>query len=186
MQANLRGFKVVLDGVTMRDWSWFADIRGYFPLVHGLEVDLRHVIVNSFSMPGGGGPAGNDPVLETQFEINPGAVNLLRAVVDTTGGTLTKQPLNLAASGGWSVYGQSEHSACIECRNQSGFFATDDALPRLAAGAKQTMLDGAGVAALRLVADFAGGPPSAPCALTVASPRIGVDAGHSSRGRVCH
>jgi hypothetical protein len=101
---------------------------GYFPLVHGIEVDLRHVTVNSYAMTGGGGPAGNDPVLETEFEINPGTTNLLRAVVDTTGGTLTKQPLNLAATGGWFVCGQCDNNDHIEDDHDAadGHDAADD------------------------------------------------------------
>ena len=174
LEAYLALHQVVLDGVTMRDWSWFADSRGYFPLVRGLEVELRHVIVNSFKMPGGGGPAGNDPVLETQFEINPGHTNLLRAVVDTTGGTLTQQPFNLAETGGWSL--SSDRIGCN--LNHSGFFGTSQDPPLIAAGAQQTVLQSVGVAALRLVA-------SAPvngglaCAVEVSSPRIAVDAGRS-------
>ena len=39
-QHNLRGFKVVLDGVTLRDWSWLGDGRGYFPVSRGLEVEV--------------------------------------------------------------------------------------------------------------------------------------------------
>ena len=120
--ANPGAFAVVLDGVTLRDWSWFADSRGYFPPARGVEVELRDVTMSSYSMKGGGGPADNEPVLQTQTRVRPGTSNLLAAVVDTTGSTLLHAQGSLARQGGWIPdIGCARHTAA--------FFSTNTSLP---------------------------------------------------------
>eukprot|EP01052_Picozoa_sp_SAG31_P033096 SAG31_NODE_3697_length_3978_cov_1.827791_3_plen_82_part_01 len=37
MQENLIGFRVIMDGVTFRDWSWYGNSRGYFPIARGFS-----------------------------------------------------------------------------------------------------------------------------------------------------
>ena len=193
-QDNPVGFQVVMDGVTFRDWSWFADHRGYFPLARGVPLELRDCVISSYSMAGGGGPAGNEPVLQTQRSIRPGPTNLLASVVDTTCGSLSPSPANLAPSAGWVAIGGSNvttvsgkgstlpiastASAKLDggkIRNSSsGFYAVTNKLPKLSVGKSQTLLNGPAVAALRLTASTTATAP-----FGVASPRIRVQAGTS-------
>ena len=163
--ANPGTFAVVLDGVTLRDWSWFADSRGYFPPARGVEVELRDVTMSSYSMKGGGGPAGNEPVLQTQTRVRPGTRNLLAAVVDTTGSTLLHAQGSLARQGGWIPdIGCARHTAA--------FFSTNESLPMLSAGESETQVDGPAMRALRL-------QNGAECPLTLTSPRVPVESGRS-------
>jgi hypothetical protein len=180
MQENLVGFEVTLSGVTLRDWSWLSDDRGYFPPARGVPVELRNCIVNSWSMPGGGGPAGNNPVLETQSTVHPGTTNLLAYVVDTTCGSLTRAQNNFAPSGGWvAAYGNvtaatENTTSSVDTAPSNAFFAVTEKLPKLVAGRAQTLLDGPAVAALRLCSSA-----SSSAAFGVITPRIRVTAGKS-------
>lgn len=43
-------FEVLLERVTLRDWSWFGDKRGYFAPGQGIDVEMKDVRVNSWSV----------------------------------------------------------------------------------------------------------------------------------------
>lgn len=145
-------------------------------------------MINSFFMPGGGGPAGNDPVLQTETAIGLGRAAtshfLLAESCDTTGATISTAPDNVAPSGGWDfVCGCTAAEATCSTDSTYSFHATVDSLPELMPGRKQAVLDGPASAAIRLAAgaDLQCKTPcgAVGCGLRLVSPRVRVEAGQS-------
>jgi hypothetical protein len=101
--ARPMSFRVVLDGVTLRDWSWSTTrVPGYFPPVRGVAVELHDVEVSSWKMepatPACKPPACEKTALERRFMVNPGVSNLLTPFVDSTGATVVRKTSKVSQS----------------------------------------------------------------------------------------
>jgi hypothetical protein len=121
--------------------------------------------MSSWYEKGGGGPAGNEPQLQTQTRVQPGNRNLLAAVCDVTGSTVIHEQGSLAAYGGWTP-----DLGCA--RGTASFSSTDEMLPMLPVGASQSLIDGPAMRAFRL-------HNGANCTLGVSSPYMPVESGRT-------
>jgi hypothetical protein len=181
-------FRVVLDGVTLRDWSWSATHVGYFPPVRGVAVELHDVEVSSWKMvpatPACKPPACEQTALERRFKVNPGVENLLALVADTTGATVVSKtskdttwdcftqggnpPSNDTHSGGWTVSAGA---------SGGGFCSTTERLPNLVDGFAAKLTAGPAMAALRLAAGSRSTSTHPPSLISITSPLIQVSVG---------
>ena len=134
------GFDVVLDGVTLRDWSWIGDERGYYPIARGVPVELRNVKMTSWSAatpPGTpSNPAGSAPSLQYERHFHGVGHSLLTRAVDVSGATVgplctaETSPFTSCSlfSGGWSANGSTGTTVN----------ATNASLPKITAGSDRS------------------------------------------------
>ena len=182
-------FRVVLDGVTLRDWSWSATHVGYFPPVRGVAVELHDVEVSSWKMmPATAAckpPACEQTALERRFKVNPGVENMLALVADTTGATVVSKTSKDTT---WDCFTQGGNPASNDTHiggwtvsagaSGGGFCSTTERLPNLVDGFAAKLTAGPAVAALRLAAGTRT-HPSPPSLISITSPLIQVSAGRS-------
>ena len=190
--ARPMSFRVVLDGVVLRDWTWSGTHVGYFPPVRGVAVELHDVEVSSWKMepatPACKPPGCEKTAKERSFKVNPGVENLLALVADTTGATVVSKtskdttwdcftqggnpPSNDTHSGGWTVSAGA---------SGGGFCSTTERLPNLVDGFAAKLTAGPAMAALRLAAGSLRSTKThpEPSLISITSPLIQVSAGRS-------
>lgn len=131
--AAYGAFRVKLIDVELRDWTWFADARGYFPPVRGALTELRGVKLTSYSFV----PPAHKPTLVSEEFVLPSTRNLLAGVVDVSAVTVPAATDSKQSCGGWAV-----------ASGGGTFHAVTEGLPVVAAGSKPGPAPA--VAALRL------------------------------------
>ena len=125
-------FRVSLDRVTLRDWSWTAvcegpsdPVCGYFPPVRGVVATVRDLTLSKWHYPG---PWTPDivPTLVSERHYGGSGASLLRHALDTSGATV--QPGIGRFSSGWMASGSAG----------AVFMGTNTSLPKITAGSDRT------------------------------------------------
>ena len=159
-------FRVLLDGVTLRDWTWMAvctsDLPcGYFPVARGVHADIRSIRMTRWRYPG---PWTPDiiPVLDAET-VYPGKRNLLRAGFsshfdvgngcDLSGATVSPVATNQADTGGWLVQVSPACSGKADC----AVYSIRAGLPNTTAGDTPVPQPAAAVRIASAAAAAAGG-----------------------------
>ena len=140
--ANSTNFRVSLDHVTLRDWSWIAVCKGpndlvcgYYPPVRGVVAELHNLAVSTWHYPGPWTPE-IVPTLVSRRHFHGVGHSLLTRAVDVSGATVgplctaETSPFTSCSlfSGGWSANGSTGTTVN----------ATNASLPKITAGSDRS------------------------------------------------
>jgi hypothetical protein len=133
-------FRVVFDGLVLRDWTWTAvcggdgtpktdPACGYYPPARGVDLEIQNLLMTTWvydNTPTSYGSANLSLVSERLFATS-GAHNLLRTAHDVSGAAVKAGPVNATDNGGWSTHG---------CATGCNFGPLRHPLPSTTAGLK--------------------------------------------------
>jgi len=140
-------FRVVFQGLVLRDWTWTAvcggsdgtlktdPTCGYYPVARGVNLEIESLLMTTWHYDSAPDNYGNANIsLQSERLFAPGRHSLLRGVYDVSGATVKPQhglaQTPVAAGGGWSTSGGCAASASSGC----SFGPLFGPLPRTTAG----------------------------------------------------